>query len=174
MALQKLKIERKDSKTLIITKSKLAAIAKLSFLTLFYLLWYGSLFVGENKGEGFSHSLLINWLFWLVPLFSIAEIFRALKVITTGEVFFFDGYRKIIRRNDKRIAGFDDIIRIQVRTFPNSDDPDEHNLSLVFKNEDKIRIEQSQNLTEILNAAEEISELLNVEIKRKQSAWKFG
>ena len=79
---QKLRIERKDPKTLVITKSKIAAIGTLAFMVVFFTFWYGVLFAIKGFEEELNNMSLspFMWIFWLAPLFSIAEILRSLKV----------------------------------------------------------------------------------------------
>jgi len=162
---EKLIIVREKPYLLTISKSRRAAMRVLIILGVFYTFWYGILLLNMNLDKGNISGIMI--IFWLAPLMLAKELLRSLKVVLSGEKYSFDSDRKIIEKDDKRIAQFNEIERILVRTVRYGDGPDEYNLSLVFNNK-KIRIEQSRNLTEILNAAEEIAELINIEIVREK------
>ena len=148
---------------LIIKKSKSASTLFLLFIGLFWLTWYGVLIGGGAPVTDFK-----LWLFYLAPLMSLPQILHSIKIITSGEFFAFDSDRKIIEKDGKRLAHFDDVERLQIRTFEDSEGSDEHRLSIVCNDNKKIRIEQTSDFQLICDAADDIADVLNVKVIRKK------
>ena len=151
--------------TLRITKSRTQAALQLAFMVLFFVAWYSCLFAfSRTPGDA---PVLFMLLFWLAPLFSLPETIRQARVLTSGETFVLTGDAGTIERNGTRVARFGDVARIQIRTFRDADGADEHRLSIVLRNDEKLRIHQSSDAAEIADAAEELADILAVEVTRK-------
>ena len=150
--------------TLEIAQSRVGAALELAFIALFFTAWYAGL-VAFSKTPG--HASPVMWLFWLGPLFSLPQIIRQARVLASGETFTLTRDTGSIERNGTRVARFGDVVRVQIRTIRDSDRHDEHRLSIVLKNDEKLRIHQSSNAKEITDIAEDVADVLGVEITRK-------
>jgi hypothetical protein len=60
-------------------------------------------------------------LFWLAPFFSLPEIIRQARVLALGETFTLARDTGTIERNGTRVARFNDVARIQIRTIRGSE-----------------------------------------------------
>jgi len=89
------------------------------------------------------------------------------RVLASGETFTLTRDTGLIERNDVRIAHFSDVERVQIRTIHDSEGSDEHRLSIVLKSEEKLRIDQSTNAQDIAAVAEDLADMLGVEVTRK-------
>lgn len=151
--------------TLEIARSRVRAALELALISLFFTAWYAAL-LSFNKTPGHAPSPIM-WLFWLGPLFSLPQIIRQARVLASGETFTLTRDTGTIERNGTRIARFSDVARIQIRTIRDSDGDEEHRLSIVLKSDEKLRIHQSSNAKEVTDIAEDLADVLGVEITRK-------
>jgi hypothetical protein len=101
------------------------------------------------------------------PALLLPQIIRQARVLASGETFTLTRDTGTIERNGTRVARFSDVARIQIRTIRGSDRDEEHRLSIVLKNDEKLRIHQSSNAKEITDIAEDLADVLGVEITRK-------
>jgi hypothetical protein len=152
--------------TLQLTKSRLRSIGKLGYTILFFTVWYW-LLLGSGEVARADAPFLFKLLFWLVPLFALPDVVRDAKVMLAGESFTLNRDTGKIERNGALLAYFSDVARIQVRTIRNDEGADDHRVSIVLKSDDKCRIEQSSNAAEITNIAEDLADILGVEVTRK-------
>lgn len=160
-----MQIQRPRPGTLQLKKSRANAALHVAFLTLFFGTWYSLLLAGNDTFE--ETSTFFTLLFWLVPLFALPDVLRQLRVLTSGETFTLNRDTSLIERNGVRLAHFSDVERVQIRTIYDSEGSNEYRLSIVLKTEDKIRIDQSTNAQEIGAAAEDIADMLGVDVTRK-------
>lgn len=160
-----MKICHPRSGTLKITKSRIRAASQLVFMVLFFVAWYSFLF-GLNRNSDEAPALFML-LFWLAPLFSVPEIIRQTQVLTSGETFVLTRDTGTIERNGTCIALFGDVARIQIRTFRDPEGANDYRLSIVLKNDAKLRIHQSSDANEISDLAEDLADLLMAEVTRK-------
>jgi hypothetical protein len=72
-----------------------------------------------------------------------------------------------ITQSRKRAARFGDVARIQIRTIRHANGDSEQRLPIVLKSDEKLRIDQSSNTQEIADIADDLAEVLGVEITRK-------
>ena len=105
--------------------------------------------------------------FYVAPPFSWPETIRRLKVLTSGEVFSLNRFTGLIERNGECLAPFSDVERVQIGTIYSSEGSNEYRLSIVLKNEEKLRIDQSTESEEITAVAEDIADLFEVAVTRK-------
>ncbi|ESQ10196.1 MAG TPA: hypothetical protein DDY14_01115 [Chromatiaceae bacterium] len=147
-----------------IRKSRIGAAVQLAFFLVFFAFWYSGLPSPRNF-EGQSDLFIL--LFWVVPVFALPDMVRQAKVLLRGEVFSLDKDVGVIERNGARLAWFRDVERIQIRTIRDSDGDDEHRLSVVLNTDEKLRIHQSSDSDEVNNLAEDLADILKVEITRK-------
>jgi len=160
-----MKISHPGPGTLQLSKSRATAAMMVGFMVLFFAGWYSFQIAFDRDSAGrFS---LFRLLFWVAPLFALPEVFRQLRVLTSGETFTLSRATGTIERNGSQRARFSEVERVQIRTISSGDSSDEHRLSIVLKNGDKIRIDQSHNSKDIADAAEDIADMLGVEITRK-------
>ena len=151
--------------TLEIAQSRVRAALELAFISLFFTAWYAAL-LSFNKTPGHAPSPIM-WLFWLGPLFSLPQIIRQARVLASGETFTLTRDTGTTERNGTRVARFSDVARIQIRTIRDSDRDEVHRLSIVLKSDEKLRIHQSSNAKEVTDIAEDLADVLGVEITRK-------
>ena len=147
-----------------ITQSRAASAFGLLFMLLFFAAWYS--FMIDQAGRSGVPSFLML-LLWSAPLFALPELIRQARVVAGGEKFTLNRATRVIERNGVRLADFSEIIRIQVRTIRDSESRALYRLSLILASENKIRIAHSFRLDEILDVAEDLADVLGVEITRK-------
>jgi hypothetical protein len=139
-----------------------AALECLAFATfLCYWLWVT---IGPNHTDD---PLWMRALLASLPLLLARYMLGRLKVAMRGDSFLFDAQRKTIERNHQMIASFDDIERVQIRTYPDPDGGDRHRLSLVFRNGEKTVLDEHGNWEQILGAAYAVARILGVEVSKK-------
>lgn len=158
-----MKIIKKEN-YIIIKKSKLIHIFKLMFYVIFTSLWY---FVLLNKMNSYISKSYWFVIFYLAPIFCFVEILRSCKIIIGNDVFYFNLVTHEIFLDKKRLRYFDDVYSIQIRSIFNSDSSKYYRLSLILKDESKIRVGQSTNYDKALDVAEELADLLHVSITEK-------
>jgi hypothetical protein len=73
----------------------------------------------------------------------------------------------VIEHNGVRLGDFSEVTRIQVRTIRDHEGSASYRLSLILASENKIRIAHSFQLGDILDVAEDLADVLGVEITRK-------
>jgi hypothetical protein len=161
----RMKIVRPRPGTLKITKSRIRAASQLVFTVLFISAWYSFLFALNSSPD--DAPALFKLLFWLAPLFSVPEMVRQTQVLTSGETFVLTRDTGTIERNGMCMALFSDVARIQIRTFRDPEGGSDYRLSIVLKNDEKLRIHQSSDANEVSDLAEDLADLLTVEITRK-------
>jgi hypothetical protein len=160
-----MKISHPGPGVLRLSKSRAAAAMTVGFTVLFFVAWYSfQISIDRNAADRFS---LFRLLFWVAPLFALPEVFRQLRVLTSGETFTLSRTTGVIGCNGSPRARFSEAERVQIRTIRDADSSDEYRLSIVLKNGDKIRIDQSCSAKNIADAAEDIADMLGVEITRK-------
>src|SRR6266702_8593128 len=151
--------------TLEISQSRVRAASELAVIALFFIAWYSVLFA-SSKTPGQAPTLFML-LFWLAPFFSLPEIIRQTRVLASGETFTLARDTGTTERHGTRVGRFNDVARIQIRTIRGSERSDEHRLSIVLKNDEKLRIHQSSDAKEIADIAEDLADVLGVQITRK-------
>ena len=92
--------------------------------------WIVTILNQYNSKDYKDHSIVLICLFLLIPLLMLPNLLRSIRVFINGEDYIFDSHRKEITRNKKRIAFFDNIEFIQIRTFYDSDNENIYRLSL--------------------------------------------
>ena len=162
-----MRIQRPRPGILQLTKSRVRAGLQVGFYALFFAAWYSFLFAFPADDVTGGAPTYFMLLFWLAPLFGLPEIVRQVRVFASGESFTLTRDTGLIERNDTRIAHFSDVERVQIRTIHDSEGSDEHRLSIVLKSEEKLRIDQSTDSQEIAAAAEDLADMLGVEVTRK-------
>ena len=90
------KLYHKNPNFLILRKSKLKVGLELSFIILFFVVWYGLLFKSKPAND-----TTFIWIFYLAPLFALRQIVDSMKLIISGEEYEFDKESKEIRLNYK-------------------------------------------------------------------------
>jgi len=154
--------------TLQVKRSRTAAALLLAFEAVFFTGWYAFLLAfdgssGDDPVEGGPD--LFRLMFWVVPLFSLPVIIRQARILTAGSTFTFVSHLGVIERNGKEVARFRDVARVQIRTI-RGEGSHEDRLSLVLKNDEKLRIHESSDTKNVADVAEDLADALGVEITR--------
>lgn len=76
--------------------------------------------------------------FWLAPLFSVREMYRQVRALTSGETFMLARDTGTIVRNGTGVARFDDVARIQLRTIRDAEGCSEYRFAIVLRNDQKL------------------------------------
>lgn len=107
--------------------------------------------------------------FWIGPLISVPEIFRQLSVVMSGETFVLSRDMGTIERNGTRVAQFNDVARVQIRSIGSGGwgEGDSYRLSRVLNSDEKLRLDQSSDENEITDVADDVADILGVEVTRK-------
>lgn len=156
-------IERVNSNELRITKSKSKESFSVLMMGPFWIVWYSVLL---DKTEISTSGTII--IFYLAPLFSLPEILRSLGIILSGQTFEFKKKEQVVLLNGKLQCKFDEIDRIQIRILHDSDGPDSYNLSIVKRDETKLRINQTQDKEQVQHWADDIADFTNKSVKWKK------
>lgn len=162
------KVQKPAAGVLRLTTSRLAVGLQFGFTTVFLIAWYSFLFVRKSGPD--DSSSLFMLLFWVAPLFGLPELLRQIRTLISGETFTLDRKTGLIERNGVRVARFPDVERVQIRTITGPESGSEYRLSIALKNGEKIRIAHSSNEEDMTAIAEELADLLNVEVGRKGSS----
>ncbi len=149
---------------LILKKSVFSHIFKLIFFFFFFLIWYSTVLQNFRAESSINYMSII---FFLAPLFSIFEIIRSIKIIYGADVFYFNKIRKEIFQDKIKLGNFSDVDFIQIRTISNSESANDYRLSIVFKNEKKVFLDQLQDYDKICEIADGLSDVIDTSIKRK-------
>jgi len=169
-----MRVSRPSSQILVITESRLPAIGLLAFYLAFFAFWYyGTLDLGKipDGVHLFDHVLdrlsanPFLWLFVLFPVLSVPYIFKSLRIAVMGEELTFDGMTRTVLKNQKRLAGFNEIAYLQMRTIRGKSK--EHRLTAVLQTGDKIEIYTSDTAHEIMALADDAADILGVRVVRK-------
>ena len=147
-----------------ITQSRAASAFGLLFMLLFFAAFYS--FMIDQAGRSGVPSFFMLFV-WVTPLFALPELIRQARVVAGGEKFTLNRATKVIERNGVRLGDFSEVTRIQIRTIRSSEGSASHRLSLILASENKIRIAHSFRLDDILDVAEDLADVLGVEITRK-------
>jgi len=168
------RVSRPSSQILVITESRLPAIGWLAFYLGFFALWYyGTLDLGKipDGVRLFDHVLdrlsaePSLWLFVLSPVLFVPYIFKGLRIAVMGEKLTFNGMTRTVLKNQKRLAGFNEIAYLQIRTIRGKSEV--HRLTAVLQTGDKIEIYTGDNAHEIMALADDAAEILGVRVVRK-------
>jgi len=169
-----MRVSRPSSQILVITESRLSHIGSLALSLVFNALWYYNLLHLEEVPDGvhpFDHLLdrlsaePFLWLFVLAPLLFVGDIFESLWIAVVGEEFTFNGMTRTVLKNQKRLAGFDEIAYLQIRTIRGAEDA-EHILTAVLQAGNKIEIDTSSNASDIIALADDVADILGVRVIR--------
>jgi hypothetical protein len=106
------------------------------------------------------------WLFVLAPVLTVLQVFNSLRIAVVGEEFTFDGVTRTVLKNQKRLAGFNEIAYLQIRTIQGKSA--DHRLTAVLQTSDKIEIHTSSNTSEIIALADDVADILGVRVVRKE------
>jgi hypothetical protein len=169
-----MRVSRPGSQILVITESRLSHIVDLAMRLVFFAYWYYVVLDLGKTPDGvhpFDHVLdrlsaePFLWLFVLGPLLFIGDIFESLMIAVVGEEFTFNGMTRTVLKNQKRLAGFDEIAYLQIRTIRGAEDA-EHILTAVLQAGKKIEIDTSSNASDIIALADDVADILGVRVIR--------
>jgi hypothetical protein len=169
-----MKVSRPSSQILVVTESRLSHIGGLAIFLVFFAYWYYNLLDLGKIPDGvrpFDHLLdrlsaePFLWLFVLGPLLFVGDIFESLWIAVVGEEFTFNGVTRTVLKNQKRLAGFDEIACLQIRTIRGAED-EEHILTVVLQTGNKIEIDTSSNASDIIALADDVTDILGAKVIR--------
>jgi hypothetical protein len=170
-----MKVSKPSSQVLVITESRLHAVGFLAFYFGFFALWYH---VALDLGKIPEGAHLIDHvldrlatqpslrLFVLSPALFVPYIFNCLRIAVIGEEFTFNGMTRTVLKNQKRLAGFNEIAYLQIRTIRGKSE--DHRLTAVLHTGDKIEIYTSNNTREIMALSDDAADILGVKVMRKE------
>ena len=84
-----------------------------------------------------------------------------------GEEVAFNGITRTVLKNRKRLAGFNEIAHLQIRTIRGGKS-EEHRLTAVLQTGDKIEIYTTYTAHEIMALADDAADILGVRVVRKE------
>ncbi|MCF6176880.1 MAG: hypothetical protein L3J71_14060 [Victivallaceae bacterium] len=167
-------INHRGSNVLTIRESRWDNILILCVIIFFFSTWYYFLLQQPssfsdiiNAIEKLSTAGFKMWLGFLLPLLATPNIFYIVKTIVVGNIFTFDKDIGIILKNGKQQAVFADVDSLKIRKISESDDHTEYRLSLVLKDKNKILVGQGGSFNNICGMADDIADILNVQIVNK-------
>ena len=169
-----MRVSRPGSQILVITESRLHAIGFLALYLGFFAFWYyvaldlGKIPDGVHLFDHVLDRLSAQpwlWLFVLVPVLSVPNIFKGLMIAVVGEELTFNGVTRTVLKNHKRLAGFNEIAYLQIRTIQGKSA--EHRLTAVLQTGDKIEIHTSK-ASDIIALADDVADILGVKVVRKE------
>jgi hypothetical protein len=168
------RVSRPSSQILVITESRLPAIGWLAVYLGFFSFWYyftldlGKIPEGARLFDHVHDRLSAEpslWLFVLSPVFFIPYIFKGLRIAVIGEKLTFNGMTTTVLKNRKRLAGFNEIAYLQIRTIRGKSEA--HRLTAALQTGDKVEIYTSDNAHEIMALADDAADILGVRVVRK-------
>jgi len=169
-----MRVSRPSSQILVISESRLHAIGFLALYLGFFAFWYyltldlGKIPTGVHLFDHVLDRLSAQpmlWLFVLAPVLSVPYIFKCLRIAVVGEELTFNGVTRTVLKNHKRLAGFNEISYLQIRTIQGKSA--EHRLTAVLQMGDKIEIRTS-NSSDIIALADDVADILGVRVVRKE------
>lgn len=169
-----MKVSRPSSQILVVAESRLSHIGGLAICLVFFVCWHYSLLdLGKipDSVHPFDHLLdrlsaePFLWLFVLGPLLLVGDICERLWTAVVGEEFTFNGITRTVLKNQKRLAGFDEIACLQIRTIRGAEDK-EHILTAVLQTGNTIEIDTSSNASGIIALADDVADILGVRVIR--------
>ena len=83
-----------------------------------------------------------------------------------GEELTFNGITRTVLKNQKRLAGFNEIAHLQIRTFRGKNE--DHRLTAILQTGDKIEIYTSDDAHKIMALADDAADILGVRVVRKE------
>lgn len=101
----------------------------------------------------------------------IPRIARSLKIIVLGEKLVFDGEQDILFKDNRAIAQFSEVERLEVTVFAGSEGPDSYRLAVRLSDRRKVVIARSTKLASIRELAREIVSVTDFRIVQIKSRW---
>jgi len=106
--------------------------------------------------------------FWVCPLFALPSILRLSREVQLGVHYQLSRDTGVIAKNGAAMALLGDVDRVQIRTLPGGQDwHDEYRLTLVLKDERKLKIHQTFEWDEIAGLADDLADFLEAPAIRK-------
>jgi len=174
---QRLKVVRPDPRTILLNRSRWVLLLSIIGGTISIIIWYSivlsiALSAFEKAGGAFVDMstyifiFILTLIFLLIPLFGIPRAYRALKRLVVGDRWEFNGNYRRISRNNQKLLDFDEVDKLHIRTT--TGESDEHRLTILQSNGNKIEIDQSSDFHEIFALADDIASILGVEVAHEK------
>ena len=87
-------------------------------------------------------------------------------MLVLGDRWEFNGNYQQILRNDRKLVDFDEVVKLHIRSTTGQ--VEEHRLTILQRNGKKIVIDYSNNFQEIFGLADDIADVLKVEIAHEK------
>jgi len=101
-------------------------------------------------------------LIWVaLPLFTLPDLVKALKISLVGEVFHFNGIDQTLSKGGRQRALFSDVRGVEIRTVIGNETPDHHRVSVLLNARSRLFVTESHNHQQLLHVAGEIARVLN-------------
>lgn len=153
---------------LVVRHSVASAGLYLVFHLAFIALWYWLLLErADDLLRGALSENLMIWIFLAAPLLSVPTIVQLVRTCVKGRVYEFDGMGRTVTRNGKDVTRFYKIKKVQLRTIYDPESADEYRLSLVLDDGSKVALAHTTDEEKVAQAADDIADLLNVEVVKK-------
>ena len=102
---------------------------------------------------------------------AIPRIARSLKIVILGEKLVFDGEQDILFKDNRAIAQFDEVKRLEVTAFGDSEGPNSYRLAVRLKNKRQVIVARSRQLKSIRELAREIVSVTDFRIVQAPSSF---
>lgn len=184
--LKSLLIEKPNKYSLIIRKSRLKLLFSIVQCCLYFLFSYGIVFyyilpifsiyslhdlldkiqqfLDKNPQARDEPWLIVFFLFVVLPIFNLPKFIGEIWAFFHVDTFYFDSLSKNITINKNLQIRFDEIDKLRIRRFPRSKNINEYSLSIITRDQKKIKIGQSSNFEDICDGADEIADLIGLSI----------
>ena len=166
-------VVRSEPEKLILRHSRIRGVLGGAFVILFVCVWYwlaldkpGTVESAIQVATERIHGGVASWLFLLIPFLVLGSSLGYLsRIVLLANRIELDAQSKTIRYGRKKIP-FRDVATVQLRRIYASRLPDEHLVSLVLKDKSKLRVVSHANRDRVVAAADDIAELLDVQVER--------
>jgi len=115
-------------------------------------------------------TVLLLLIMLVVPLGALPRMIKYFSIYRYGEEFTFDGNTRTIQRNNEKIAIFNEVDRLQIKAIKSETRQGEtsiYGLSVVLQGGTKVEIHTDDNREAIDSLADDLTNLLEVDIIRK-------
>ncbi len=174
-------IERPEPHLLVVRKSRPASLAVLLLCVGGLVMFYEFVFVPQQQARDMTPNpgtdigtIVLTVVLPLVVVAGLAgPVYKSCKILFFGEEFHFDKKLKVISRDGAELTRFMMVNYIQLYTDPDSDG-DDHTVSIVLHNDDKIVIEKSADGDEMNEVAETVADFIGATLireRRKPFRW---
>jgi hypothetical protein len=164
-------ISRPNPKTTVIKKSKLLQLVILgAAIFMIWKVFFGWLDVAPSQDRPNFFDFLREeklYILWgsAILVSALLYFIKEFKYLYSGEKIIFDGIKRTIEISKNKTVRFNEVSQLQIRIEDR--DVCYYHLSMILKSGNRIEIRTNTNSKTIESLADEISEILDVEVVRK-------